>query len=98
MKVQLIFDTKSTFKIQKERREQIDKICLAHGPELYHDNMTFQHFLIFIPQYNILFCGIPKAGTTTWVVGRIQNKWDIFNFDFQLSFLYSHPMLKDSGY
>ena len=64
---------KGIFQEQSRRRQRIDKVCQEHGSQLYHENLNFQHFLIFIPQYNLLFCGIPKAGTTTWVVGRDQH-------------------------
>ena len=63
---------------QRKRRQDIDNVCQDHGSQLYYDIIPlYDHdygwpYIIYLPQYNLLFCGIPKAGTTTWVVGRDQ--------------------------
>jgi hypothetical protein len=28
-------------------------------------------YIIYLPPYNMLYCGVPKAGTTTWVEGKV---------------------------
>eukprot|EP00092_Neocalanus_flemingeri_P044477 GFUD01049334.1.p1 GENE.GFUD01049334.1~~GFUD01049334.1.p1 ORF type:complete len:117 (+),score=14.34 GFUD01049334.1:2-352(+) len=66
---------------QSKRKSRIEKVCQEHGDQLYYDNLTLsrmlqgagagdQNTIIFIPKYNILYCGIPKCGTTSWYEGR----------------------------
>ena len=63
------------------RKSGIEKVCQKHGSELYFQDVPLFDFdynwnyIIFIPQYNLLYCGVPKAGTTTWVEGRISEAW-----------------------
>eukprot|EP00092_Neocalanus_flemingeri_P005168 GFUD01005557.1.p1 GENE.GFUD01005557.1~~GFUD01005557.1.p1 ORF type:complete len:298 (-),score=25.97 GFUD01005557.1:102-995(-) len=67
---------------QAKRKERIDKVCQEHAGELYYDNVplfpirdNFNH-IIFFPNYNVLHCGIPKAGSTTWTAGTFMKLAD----------------------
>ena len=71
---------------QRKRKQDIDKVCQDHGSHLYFDIVPLYDsdygwaYISYLPQYNLLFCGVPKAGTSTWVEGR-----DQYNFnDFEL--------------
>ena len=56
-----------------KRKLQIYKVCEENGSELYYELApVFDHLFAFIPEYNMFYCGIPKAGTTTWLYGRDQ--------------------------
>ena len=63
------------FQEQKERKQKIEQQCEKFKPQLYYQNVPLIDpdwgfpYIIYIPQYNLLFCGIPKAGTSTWVQG-----------------------------
>ena len=62
---------------QEKRKSSIDKVCEKYSPELLYETVPLFDFdykwnyISFIPNYNFLYCGVPKAGTTTWIVGRI---------------------------
>ena len=63
---------------QRKRKQDIEQVCDEHGDQLYFDVVPlFDYdygwpYIIYLQQYNLLFCGVPKAGTSTWVVGRDQ--------------------------
>ena len=65
------------FKEQEKRKTSIEKVCEKHNPELLYEEVPLFDFdynwnyITFFPQYNFLYCGVPKAGTTTWIEGRI---------------------------
>jgi hypothetical protein len=53
-------------------------VCEKHNPELLYEKVPLfdydynWNYITFFPQYNFLYCGVPKAGTTTWIEGRIR--------------------------
>ena len=52
---------------------QVEEACQQFGllpSDRNITNISLEKFS-FIPQYNLLYCRIPKAGTTSWVVGTI---------------------------
>ena len=63
------------------RKMRIDDVCREHYQDLYFEDIPFvdhlwdgvnttTSYLNYLPIRNTLFCGIPKAGTTTWVEGN----------------------------
>ena len=64
---------------QTKRKVVMEKVCSKHRSELLYeevplmDNISNLNFILYIPQYNTIFCGVPKAGTTTWLSGRNQH-------------------------
>ena len=54
------------------------RVCDDHRSELLYQDAELPLFdfdwnwpyIVFLPQFNLLYCGVPKAGTTTWVQGR----------------------------
>ena len=78
---------------QDRRKMVIENVCKEHYPDLYFDNVplvdnlwdeprTLASFFSYLPEQNILFCGVPKCGTTTWVEGRVSIRQAI-NFMIQ---------------
>ena len=61
----------SFFQEQARRKELIASVCKERRAELYYEMAPlFDHLFVHIPQYNMFYCGIPKAGTTTWLYGK----------------------------
>ena len=66
---------------QTKRKLDIDKVCKENGSQLYYETVPlFDYdygwsYISYLPQYNLLFCGVPKAGTSTWVEGRDQDQY-----------------------
>ena len=78
--------------LQARRKLAIEKVCQKHGSELYYEDVPLIDTLwsnkyqipnlsniYFLQQYNILYCGIPKSGTSTWVEGRISMELFVIN-------------------
>jgi len=64
---------------QENRKLSVRKMCEKHASELFYkddENLLFDssynwNSISFIPQYNFLYCGVPKAGTSTMVKGTL---------------------------
>ena len=54
----------------KTRQLQVEEVCQQFTSELYLQEVPLE-MLFFIPQYNLLYCSIQKAGTSTWIQGPI---------------------------
>ena len=53
---------------QRMRHLQVEKVCADQGPELYIQEIPLDMFF-YMPEYNLLYCFIQKAGSTTWMQG-----------------------------
>ena len=68
----------SLFQEQTRRKLRKEEVCQDHASQLYYEDVPLWDidwdytWIIYIPQYNLLYCGVPKAGISTWTIGRDQ--------------------------
>jgi hypothetical protein len=72
----------------------MEKVCAKNSQQLvFKDVPLFDPdwnvpYIIYLPLYNMLYCGVPKAGTTTWVEGKIYIDSLNFKAEFTLTRCY----------
>jgi len=65
---------------QKSRQAAVQQVCQDHGEDLQHKRVPLYDprqrtsYLLYIPQLHLLFCIIPKAGSTTWIRGTLMKE------------------------
>ena len=66
---------------QSRRQEAIREVCAAAKDNLTNHPINLRLFT-YLPEYNLLYCRIHKAGTTSWLEGTIMRLAEQLGMEF----------------